>query len=308
MLALLLCLVLIHHVGSASLFCSPSSCWLFVFVLFSFIMLALLCLVLLHCGCYFDCTFILLSCRGFVLRPILRCIERCWFSVVWFAGAEAEHTAARRGGVTGTALVPDFKVRPSRSCCGQDALPLPVHLGAFFLLLSFFHLFSFSVSSSSLTPSFLFLFFFLSSLFPPSFFILPLPSCHLHFPVLLPSPFLLPVFSVPSPPPPSPFFPSSCLLCFLLPSSLSFPFLLVFSIFLSSFLLLFFFLSSQFPPHPRLLLSFLLLVFSVSSSFLSFCLSSLSSPFFATFFFFIFSLVFFLLPIRPDITAVVDWA
>ena len=217
MLALLLCFVPLHHVGSLSLSCSPSSCWL-SFVLFP-----------LHCGCYFDCTFIPLSCRGFVLRPILRCTERCWFSVVWFAGAEAEHTAAGRGGVTGAALVPDFKVRPSQSCCGQGALPLPVHLGAFFLLLSFFHLFSFSLSSSSsLTPSCLFLFFFLSSLFPPSFFfILPLPSCLLHFPVLLPSPFLLPVFSVPSPPPPSPFFSASCLLCFPLLSFL----LLVFSVF-----------------------------------------------------------------------------
>ena len=262
MLALLLCFV------------SPSSCWLFVFALFSFIMLALLCLVLLQCGCYFDCTFILLSCRGFVLRPILRriercwfsvvpqthwavpifcgasdalsgadflwClrrIERCWFSVVWFAGAEAEHTAARRGGVTGTALVPDFKVRPSQSCCGQGALPLPVHLGAFFLLLSCFHLFSFSVSSSSLSPSFLFLFFFLSSLFPPSFFfILPLLSCLLHFPVLpssfsfssscllssLPTPAFSFLFFFLSSLFPPPFFPSACLLCLLLFSPPSF--------------------------------------------------------------------------------------
>ena len=76
--------------------------------------------------------------------------------------------------------------------------------------------------SSSFSSSCLLCFLLPSSLSFPFFLVF---SIFLSF--LLPSPFLLPVFSVPSPPPPSPFFSSSCLLCFLLLSFL----LLVFSVF-----------------------------------------------------------------------------
>lgn len=99
--------------------------------------------------------------HAMVLRHIITASSSTdWLCVTWFAGAEAEHTAAWRSGITGTAVVPDCKVRLPWPFCGQCALPLYVRPGASSLLPSFFSPFSDS-SFLRLPPSSSSLFLFL---------------------------------------------------------------------------------------------------------------------------------------------------